>query len=190
MKILLFLALALLACTPPPAPLSPSTSDAVRVAIADGLDWTAWRDDQRTAIAAYLPALSRVGVQWTLVHERDADVLIRSWDAGERCPSGAAHYPVGWRYIEIDAACVGGFDGLRYMVGHELLHHLTWTRYRWLGHVCRFANESNDCHPTVLGKSLLNPFVAADASDEEGWINTEPTEIDRELLAALSRGTR
>lgn len=181
----------MLACTAPhvvesPAPSGPS----VRVALADGLDWTAWRDDQRAAIERYLPTLSRVGVRFEVARESHADVLVRSWDAGAGCLDGAARYVVGYRYVEVDAACVGGLDGLRYMAGHELLHQLTWSRYRWLGHVCRFANETTDCHPTVRGKSLLNPYVAVNATSEEGWINTEPTEVDRELLAALSRGTR
>lgn len=189
MKILLTLALLLAACRPP-APSAPRPDRVVRVAVEDGLDWTAWRDDQRAAIERYLPTLSRVGVQWTIARESEADVLVRSWDAGAGCLDGAARYVVGYRYVEVDAACVGGLDGLRYMAGHELLHQLTWSRYRWLGHVCRFANETTDCHPTVRGKSLLNPYVAVNATGEEGWINTEPTEVDRELLAALSRGTR
>lgn len=188
MKILALFALALLACTPPPAPLSPSTSDAVRVAIADGLDWTAWRDDQRTAIAAYLPTLSRVGVRWTLARESDADVLVRSWDAGEGCLDGAARYVVGWRYVEIDAACVGGLDGLRLAVGHELLHWLTHSRARWIGHVCKLGNEANDCHPTVRGRSLLNPVLYESPGETLGdlLIDSTPTDTDRALLRVLN----
>lgn len=189
MKILFFITLALLACTPPPAPAAPASSgDAVRVAVVDGLDWTAWRDDQRAAISAYLPTLSRVGVQWTIARESDADVLVRSWDAGEGCLDGAARYVVGWRYVEVDAACVGGLDGLRFAVAHELLHWLTHTHSRWIGHVCKLGNEASDCHPTVRGRSLLNPVLYESPGETLGdlLIDSAPTDTDRALLRALN----
>lgn len=179
----------MLACTAPhvvesPAPSGPS----VRVALADGLDWTAWRDDQRAAIERYLPTLSRVGVRFALARESEADVLVRSWDAGAGCLDGAARYVVGYRYVEVDAACVGGLDGLRLAVAHELLHWLTHTRSRWVGHVCKLGTESSDCHPTVHGRSLLNPVLYEMPGETLGslLIDSTPTETDRALLRALN----
>lgn len=189
MKILLTLALLLAACTAPhvvesPAPSGPS----VAVAITRGLDWTDWREDQRRAIESYLPTLSRVGVQWILVREDRADVLVRSWDSGEGCAQGAARYTRGTPFVEIDAACVQGVAALRYAVGHELLHWLTARRSPWLGHVCKRGDEALDCHPTVRGRSLLNPILPEDNDDEALGalvLDPTPTDTDRELLRVL-----
>lgn len=187
MRTLLLLALLLAACAPPPAPALPPTAPVVRVGIADGLDWTAWRDDQRTAIESYLPTLARVGVRWLRVSVGDADVLVRSWDSGPGCLRGAGRYVVGWRHVEVDAACAGGLDGLRYATGHELLHWLTWRSARWVGHVCKRGDEALDCHPTVRGRSLLNPVLPEEHEGTLGslLVDAVPTDTDRALLRAL-----
>lgn len=180
------LALLLAACTPPPPSAVPGVAPTVRVGIADGLDWTAWREDQRRAIASYLPTLSRVGVAWTLSREGDADVLVRSWDSGDGCARGAGRYVVGWRHVEIDAACAGGLDGLRYAVGHELLHWLTWRSARWVGHVCKLGTEALDCHREVRGRSLLNPVLVEDTGTLGALlVDVAPTDADRALVRAL-----
>ena len=147
---------------------APTPTPTIRVAIADGTDWTAWRPEHRAAIAAVLPALAATGDRWELASEADADVVVRPYDSQGRCQSGAE--PVGALLrgrgeIAIDYACVHGLERLQWVVVHELLHART-ERSGWVGHLCERAGDASDCHPTVHGRGLLSPSMPSEGSDD------------------------
>jgi len=149
----------------------------IRVAIADGTDWTAWRPEHRAAIAATLPALAATGDRWELASEADADVVVRPYDSQGRCQTGAE--PVGALLrgrgaIAIDYTCVHGTERLQWVVAHELLHART-ERSGWVGHLCAHAGDAPDCHPTVRGRGLLSPSLPSEGSDD-AW--APPPRVD------------
>ena len=132
---------------------------AIRVAIADGTDWTAWRPEHRAAIAAVLPALAATGDRWELAASADdADVVVRPYDSQGRCEHAGVYAP-GSRDVRIDYACLHGLERLQYAVVHEALHWLTWRRARWVGHLCAHAGDAIDCHATVHGRGVLAPAM-------------------------------
>lgn len=159
----------------------------VRVAFVDGNDWTAWRADQRETLRAYLPLLSRVGVRFEQAIADNSDVLVRSWDSGDKCARGVGRYVVGSRSVEVDAACAGGADGLRFAVGHELLHWLTSTHTQWAGHICKRGDEARDCHESIRGRALLNPTLPESEFGGASFavVDYNPQQADRELLEQL-----
>lgn len=171
-RILLALFLLILSCTAPQTP-STFTGATIRVAVVDGTDWTAWREEQREAIENYMPLLSEVGVRFVVSEPANADVQIRTFDAGICAQTGL--YTVGDSFVRVDPACVTSTNDLLFVVGHEVLHYATWRELHWLGHVCTDTNTGERCHPSLRGESLLNPHVPNDASPR-------PTALDRALF--------
>lgn len=163
------------ACTAPQIPSS-FTGPIVRVAVVDGTDWTAWRGDQREAIEHYLPTLSEVGVRFVVSERADADLEVRTFDAGICSQTGL--YTAGDSFVRVDPACAHSEGELLFVVGHEVLHFTTWRELHWLGHVCTDTNTGERCHPTLRGESLLNPHVPNDA-------NPRPTALDRQLFRGI-----
>lgn len=159
MKILLTLALLLAACRAP-APAAARPERIVRVAVEDASDMTGWLAWQRKALLKLWPRLDGTGYRF-VIDERNPDVRVRTFDAGRSCEHGGGRYVLGAPVVEIDPVCVPGSERLRYAVGHELLHWLTWRDARWAGHLCGGSDVSVDCHPTVRGVGLLSPVLPA-----------------------------
>lgn len=175
------LCLALAACEPPEA----STGRTVRVALGDDPSGvTGWRPEHRAEVVRALDALAATGDRWALV-EGEADVTVQPFDAG-RC-AHAGEYAPGSRTVRVDYACAPG-SLLAVAVAHELLHWLTWSRARWVGHLCAHDGEAPDCHATVRGVGVQSPYLPAQLGpDGEPLGPTAPdlTTADRALLRAL-----
>jgi hypothetical protein len=153
----LVLLLALCAACLAPAP----DLGTVRVGVDDSLSGTeGWTPEQRAAIVDELVALHALGPAWVLTTPGDADVVVR---AAALADGACGRYTPGLRYVEVDAACAAGFDGLRRAAGHELAHWLTWTHWGWAGHLCDWpANvpPPPGCHASITclhGACLLAP---------------------------------
>ena len=167
---------------------APTPTPTIRVAIADGTDWTAWRPEHRAAIAAVLPALAATGDRWELASEADADVVVRPYDSGGACEHAGVYAP-GSRDVRLDYACLHGLERLQYAVAHELLHWLTWRRARWVGHLCERAGDASDCHPTVHGRGVLAPVMPWEVDGDEYAPppRVELSPDDLRLLRAIGR---
>lgn len=159
MKFLLLLALLLAACRTP-APSAPRPTRVVRVAIEDGVDMTGWLAWQLKALLKLWPRLDGTGYQF-VIDQRNPDVRVRTFDAGSACEHGGGRYVVGTPIVEVDPVCMPGAERLRYAVGHEILHWLTWRDAQWAGHLCAQSDASSDCHPTVRGVGMLSPVLPA-----------------------------
>ena len=159
MKFLLTLALLLAACRAP-TPSAPRPTRVIRVAIEDGVDMTGWLAWQTKALLKLWPRLDGTGYQF-VIDERNPDVRVRTFDAGHACEHGGGRYVLGAPVVEIDPVCVPGAERLRFAVGHELPHWLTWRDAQWAGHLCGGSDVSTDCHPTVRGVGLLSPVLPA-----------------------------
>lgn len=187
MKILSLLALLLAACTAPIAPRAPIPTRTIRVAIEDGADLTGWLAWQRKALLKLWPRLDGTGYRF-VIDERNPDVRVRTFDAGSGCEHGGGRYVRGAPFVEIDPVCVPGAERLRYAVGHELLHWLTWRGARWAGHLCGGSDVSSDCHPTVRGVGLLSPVLPAQLDASGAPLPPPSAELspdDLRLLRAL-----
>lgn len=194
----LLTALAALAACGVPSQNDPITYGTVRVALGPGLDGTPWRDDQARELVAELAALAALGPAWQLTSEGAADVVVRPAAlAGGAC----GRYVAGAAFVEVDPACTAGYLALRRAAGHELTHWLTWTRWRWLGHLCSWpynAPVPAGCHPLIVCRDcLMSPGLAP--ADDMGptWseaytgpvIDPAPAWQDLELIrGCVARG--
>ena len=80
-----------------------------------------------------------------------------------------------------------GAERLRYAVGHDCLHWLTWRDAQWAGHLCAQSDASSDCHPTVRA-SGCSPCAASAARRERITTTTSRRAAlpdDLRLLRAL-----
>lgn len=185
------------------APAADPALGTVRVALGPSLDRVHdWRPDQRAELVAQLATMAAAGPAWVLAPEGEADVVVRAADLSALGPDTCGHYRNGERFIELDASCTAGYLALRRAMAHELLHWLTWTRWRWVGHLCWWPrNEAppRGCHPTRLCVDcLLAPGLTTGEDPGPGWTEAyvppvahpEPTAADRELIVACQAAGR
>lgn len=182
--ILALLAFALAACT---SPALPATGTTYRVALApDPTGVTGWRPEHAASLRLALEALAATGDTWVEGSQAEADLYVRSFDAGAHC-THAGEYEPGASYVRVDYACAPG-DALAYAIVHEALHWLSWRRARWVGHVCVREGDAPDCHPTVRGEAVLNPVMPAafdDRGEPVGPPDPHLRPADLDLLRAL-----
>ena len=184
MKWLLLFALVLLGCPLHPVP-QPRPTRLVRVVVEDGRDMTGWLPWQHKALLKLWPRLDGTGYAFVL-DARNPDVRVRTFDARTLCPHGGGLYEPGRPFVEVDPACAHTAEELRFIVGHELLHWLTWRDSHWVGHLCPHDTDAPDCHATVRGTGLLSPFMA-DSLEEETMraVSAVLTPSDLELIRVL-----
>lgn len=168
----------------------PQASDqrgTIRVSVEDGRDMTGWLVWQHRALSKLWPRLGATGYMF-VIDARNPDVRVRTFDAGPLCPHGGGFYEPGRPFVEVDPACAHTAEELRYLVGHEVMHWLTYRDHGWLGHVCVSGDTASDCHPTVHGVGLLSPIMA-DTLEAETFRASQArlTEADVELLRVLRR---
>lgn len=183
--LLLALACALLcACAAPQR--APRTGRTYSVAILRGDDWTDWSPWARLAAERALVPLHETGDRWVLARsELDADVLVRTFDSGARRQRdlAAGYYELGTRTLWVDPGALRGDAEVQWVVVHEALHWLLWTRASWAGHVCRRPDEAPDCSALVRGESVLAPSLARD--DDGAPLDPRLYPADRALLHQL-----
>lgn len=180
---LLLCALAFTACIDPPH--APSTGHTYRVALApDPSGLTGWRPEHRAALTLALSSLAATGDAWVESTPAEAHLRVEPFDAGACTHAG--EYAPGEARVRVDYACAPGTALLAWAIVHESLHFLTWTRARWVGHVCRHPGDAADCTALVRGEAVLNPALPG-AYDSEGEPLGPPDPTLREADVALLR---
>lgn len=185
MKWLPLFALLLMGC-PPPHPVSQTRpTRIVRVVVEDGRDMTGWLPWQHKALLKLWPRLDATGYAFVL-DARNPDVRVRSYNAGTYCPHGGGEYEPGRPFVWVDPACAHTAEELRFIVGHELLHWLTWRDSQWVGHLCLRGTDASDCHPRVHGVGMFSPFMPDSLEEDTARsVDAHMTAADIELLRVL-----
>lgn len=157
------LALLALSCTAAPSQRDPAAYGSVRVALGPSLDLVHdWLPEHRAAVAAALEQLDGLGPDFVLTTEGEADVVVRA----AALEGGCGSFSPGLAFVEVDGPCAsqrGGSPAVARAACHEVAHWLTYSRWRWVGHVCRDPRDAADCHPAVTcpsGDCLLSPGLA------------------------------
>lgn len=183
MKTLHYLILTLLlSCTTQRPVTRPSQT--IRVSFQDSWNTPGWRGWQLKAISKGFPRLDLTGYSWVQVSS-SWDVQVRTFDAGGHCWEAGGRYELGRPFVEVDPGCVQTAEQLRFVVYHELLHWFTWTRYHWVGHLCREPMEVRDCSTRHFGVGLLSPVLQGGTADTLAMPSANMTQDDVTLLHLL-----
>ena len=182
-RFLALLCALLCACSDPPR--APATGHTYRVALApDPSGLTGWRPEHRAALTLALSSLAATGDAWVESAPDTADLRVEPFDAGACTHAG--EYAPGEARVRVDYACAPGTALLAWAIVHESLHFLTWTRARWVGHICRHPGDAADCTARVRGDAVLNPVLPA-AFDAQGEPLGPPDPTLREADLSLLR---
>lgn len=176
MRFLLAVAVLFVVSCVAPSQHDPARWSRISVAFGAPIDSAGpWRDDQLAELRAELPALDALGPSFVEATDGSADLVVRPFDSGAECRLGAGRYTLGASFVEIDAACTGGYTGLRAAMGHEIGHALG------MSHVCTHDGEASDCSPVGYGFAMMNPRLSyGDALDSgpNDIASDAPTEFD------------
>ncbi len=174
------------------AACAPSQHDQVAYGVVRVAISTEWRDPQAGYAAAAVADLSALGPTFVVVTDAP-DVTVTPFEVLDCDRDGAGRYTRGATVVAIDPVCTPGELAFRTAVGHELMHWLTWTRWRWAGHICRHDGEAPDCHPTIFGTAMLNPALTygdATIGYDEAFVGDVPTwqpqQPDLDLVRTLA----
>lgn len=204
--VLSFLALAVVAvwgtstssCVGTLSQRDPARFGVVRVAFGPSLDGVYdWRADQLAMLAPMETEGDAFGPDIQIVSEGAADVVLRAAALGGPC----GRYTTGLAYAEVDPACTAGYLALRRAALHEVMHWYTWSRWRWVGHLCEWplnAPRPAYCHPTirctdcVMSPGLTAPDDGPSFSEAYTGSVAEPTpaQADLDLIAACQANGR
>ncbi len=183
MRALLALLAALAACAPP-TQSDPARFGLVRVAFAPD----DWPSDDRDAFRAELRALSALGPAFVeALGALAADVTIAHWESPDCARDGAARYVLGTAVVQLDPVCAQGFTQLRAEAGHELMHWLLYTRWRFTGHICRApTSASTRPSPTAGRRPTPRPPTSRSCARWRGDDHDDPAPRDVRARSRMS----
>lgn len=168
-----------------PAPMLPPTGMQIRVLVTDGVDLTGWLPEDRETIRLALMRMNATGDQWVRVEGGEHELVLRTF-AAENSSHLGGRYDRRTRIAEVDPAQTHG-SWRQLAIEHELMHGKTDLARNHILHVCERPGQSDDCHPTIFGTAVLNPFLPEEGNPWDDTYGPPRTELYQADLDAITQ---